>query len=547
MSAVHTLLIVDDCPEDREVYREFLSCDPHQTYEFIEASLAEVGLELFSQHHCDAILLDFCMPDMDGLEFLSELQNCPEKDRPPIIMLTGQGDEAVAVKAMKQGIQDYLGKQHLQPEILQLTVRNVIQQSHLHALLSQTRERQRLIATTALRIRQSLDLDQILDTALAEVQQILECDHVAIYQCLSQPKPEIRAELGTRCHRSFLNANQALSSRICPGNSDVSIDGSSDLSSGLVQASLTELGAPIVITATPAQEGQTWGYLIAHQCSKSTPWHPEEQGIIRELAVQLAIAIQQSELLSRTQTALEKAQELNHFKSQIIATVSHEYRSPLAAILGAASTLDRHSDQLKPARQAHFLRMIQDKARHMAKLVDDMLIMHQCELDQAKFEPVPMNLLQFLADLVEEHRETVGEHHEFVFKVSGRTHGFWGDPGVLRLVLDNLLSNADKYSPDGGEIEISLVGEKNAVTISIQDQGIGIPVEDQAALFQSFSRGSNVGHIPGTGLGLAIAKACIDLHSGEITLASKLNQGTQIEITLPKEPPASRNIYLPEL
>ena len=138
--APHTLLIIDDCPEDREVYCEYLSSDPQYSYQFLEASLAEVGLDLFQKQHCDAILLDFRMPDMDGLEFLDELQNQQLGPCPPVIMLTGQGNEDLAARVMKQGIQDYLTKQNLQPETLQLAVRNVIQQSQVRAQLSKSQE-----------------------------------------------------------------------------------------------------------------------------------------------------------------------------------------------------------------------------------------------------------------------------------------------------------------------------------------------------------------------------------------------------------------------
>ncbi|MDB9525332.1 ATP-binding protein [Oscillatoria sp. CS-180] len=537
MPTAHTLLIVDDCAEDREIYREYLSCDPHCSYEFLEAPLAEVGLDLFNEQRCDAVLLDFWMPDMTGLEFLGELQTHQLKGRPPIIMLTGQGNEAIAVKAMKQGIQDYLVKQHLQPEVLQLAVRNVIQQSHLHSLLNKTRERQRLIAMTALRIRQSLDVDQVLSTVVAEVQHLLECSHVAVYQCCPDHHIEIRAELGTRCTKPVLGPDGSLSTLVCSRRQDY-ISGAASGSNG-------DLIAPIAITPRESQSC-LWGYLIAHQCPQETPWDPEEQAIVNELAVQLAIAIQQAELLAQTQMALEKAQDLNHFKSQIIATVSHEYRTPLATILASASTLERQGNGLNPSQQKRFLQMIQDKARSMAKLVDDMLVMHQCELNQAKFEPSPMNLLQFLADFVEEHRETAGEKYEFVFKIVGKTNGFWGDQGLLRIAIDNILTNAVKYSPNGGTIELLLRGEDTFVLLSIQDQGIGIPVADQTSLFQSFSRASNVDTISGTGLGLSIAKACIELHSGDISLESKEGEGTRVLVKLPKQPNSSRNLYHPQ-
>ncbi len=534
MSAAHTLLIVDDCAEDREVYREYLASDPYNTYEFCEAALAEVALELFLKQQFDVVLLDFYMPDMTGLEFIGQLKKYQHKVQSPIIMLTGQGNEELAVQAMKHGVQDYLGKQQLHPEILQRTVRSVIQQSHLHAALHKTREQQRLIATTALRIRQSLDLGQILETAVAEVQQLLECDRVAVYQCDGKETPQIRAELGPRCcpaptlnikKGKFFSENSQKTQTASPSKHNY-----------------RELSAPILINAPSLSQSHIWGYLVAHQCSKVTAWQPEEHSLLSELAVQLAIAIQQAELLSQTQTALEKAQELNHFKSQILATVSHEYRSPLSVILGASSTLERHGQRLEPTQQTRFLTMIQEKARHMTRLVDNMLVMYQCELDQARFEPTPMNILQFVADIVEEHRETATEH-ELIFQVAGKTTGFWGDQGMLRLAIDNLLSNAIKFSPDADRIEIQLFGDNTSITVAIRDFGIGIPQDDQPHLFQSFSRASNASHIQGIGLGLSITKACIDLHEGTLGLESQEGCGTKVFFQLPKQPQSLQQIY----
>ncbi|WP_442946560.1 sensor histidine kinase [Nostoc sp. 'Peltigera malacea cyanobiont' DB3992] len=121
-----------------------------------------------------------------------------------------------------------------------------------------------------------------------------------------------------------------------------------------------------------------------------------------------------------------------------------------------------------------------------------------------------------------------------IFKVTGNNHGFWGDRGLLQQIFINLMSNAIKYSPDGGSVEFHLIGKESEAIFYIQDSGIGIPMADHENLFQSFSRGSNVDTIPGTGLGLAIAKACVELHSGNITLSSEVGQGTKVTVSLPK-------------
>jgi signal transduction histidine kinase len=170
----------------------------------------------------------------------------------------------------------------------------------------------------------------------------------------------------------------------------------------------------------------------------------------------------------------------------------------------------------------------------MSKLVDNMLLVNQFELEKPKFKPIPLDLLQLFSDLIEQERETTGARHELIFQITGHTQGFWGDRGLLQQIFINLMSNAIKYSPDGGIVEFHLIGKESEVIFYIQDHGIGIPIKDQENLFQSFCRGSNVDTIPGTGLGLAIAKGCVELHGGDITLFSEVGQGTKVTVSLPK-------------
>ncbi|WP_414586925.1 ATP-binding protein [Scytonema sp. PCC 10023] len=389
MPETRTLLIIDDCPEDRRIYRRYLLKDPHQSYQILEADSAKDGLALFQEILCDVILLDFSLPDMTGLEILDQLKQETFEVPAPVIMLTGQGDENLAVQAMKKGAQDYLSKQRLKADVLQLAVRNVIQHAHLQSVLSQTRERQRLI-------------------------------------------------------------------------------------------------------------------------------------------------IQQAELLAQTQAALMREQKLNAFKSQIITTVSYEYRTPLASILAAASTLKQHGDRLDESKHQRLLQIIEQKARQMGKLVDDLLVFYQFDLNKAQFKPQPLDLCHFFSDLIEEQREKLSSRHELIYKMTGNHKDFWGDGLLLRQIFVNLMSNAIKYSPDGGKIEFHLIGNDSQVIFSVKDQGIGIPIDDQDNLFQAFSRGSNVDTIPGTGLGLAIANACVELHGGDIALESQEGKGTKVTVTLPK-------------
>ncbi|MBW4454608.1 MAG: response regulator [Nostoc indistinguendum CM1-VF10] len=570
-----TLLIIDDCAADRKIYRRYLLKDPHQSYQILEADCAEEALALCQKMRFDVILLDFCLPDMSGLELFDQMQQEILETSVPVIMLTGRGDEEIAVQAMKQGALDYLVKQNLTQDVLQITVRNAIKQSCLQAQLNKTQEQQRLIATTALRIRQSLNLEEILNTAVTEVQQLLKCDRVMVYQFAPDADGKIVASSVEPCRTVTLcdrvgareeAGEQGAGSReqrkergqlitysppctlhpaplpLLPNpQSPIPYKYEFGLCNCLSLKEQFNTKASLVVPINLSNNGnptpKLWGLLIADHNSGERQWQTDDAQMLNEVSVQLAIAIQQAELLAQTQAALAKEKQLNVFKSQIIATVSHEYRTPLTSILAAASTLVKHSQQLDESKQQRFLGIIEQKARYMSKLVDNMLLVNQFELEKSKIKPILLDLLQFFSDLIEQERETVGDRHELIFQITGNNQGFWGDRGLLQQIFTNLISNAIKYSPDGGTVEFHLIGKESQVIFYIKDQGIGIPMADQENLFQSFSRGSNVDTIPGTGLGLAIAKACVDLHGGDITLSSQVGQGTKVTVSLPKACP----------
>jgi signal transduction histidine kinase/DNA-binding NarL/FixJ family response regulator len=522
MNYSRTLLIVDDCAEDRETYRRYLLKDPHQSYCILEADSAEEGLILCQKVACDVILLDFQLPQMNGLEFLDELRQ--SYSTLPVIMLTAFGDEAIAVQAMKTGAQDYLAKNHLKPDILQLAVRSAIERSHLQTQLKKTQERQRLIATIALRIRQSLELEQIIKTAIFEIQQLLSCDRVVVCRFESAVNnPSIHHQ--KVCYQLGTQEDQHSSlATICESNQG----------NGLESGTNANLEIPIILGSPEHTKPIPWGLLVVHEYSQERQWHLEEIEMLRQVSVQLALAIQQAELLAKTQVALEEEKKLNTLKSQIIATVSHEYRTPLAAILAAASTMKLYGKQLEVAKQQRFLQLIENKSRYMSRLVDDMLTLSRFEQQKADFNPQTLDLPQFFVTLSEDYRQNLSDIHEINLKQTGNFQDFSADHRLLKKIFDNLISNAIKYSPDGGKIEINLIGQASQVLIHIQDEGIGIPADEQESVFQSFRRGSNIDTISGTGLGLSIVQAGVELHGGEIFLKSQLGKGTKVTVSLPK-------------
>jgi signal transduction histidine kinase len=168
----------------------------------------------------------------------------------------------------------------------------------------------------------------------------------------------------------------------------------------------------------------------------------------------------------------------------------------------------------------------------MVQLLDDILIINRAEAGKLEFNPSLLELKILFRQFIEEIQLTVSEQYYFNFVCNNEDTQALVDERSIRSILSNLLSNAIKYSPNGGEIKIILSLDSENIIFAVEDQGIGISLEDQRQIFEPFHRGKNVRNIAGTGLGLIVTKKYVDLHNGSILLKSAVNQGTQISVCL---------------
>ena len=231
-------------------------------------------------------------------------------------------------------------------------------------------------------------------------------------------------------------------------------------------------------------------------------------------------------------TALEKEKELSELKSRFITMTSHEFRTPLTTILSSAELLESYSHKWAPERNLVHFQRIQTAVKHMTCLLNDVLLIGKAEAGKLECNPVALDLAQWSRTLAEEIQITTNTH-TIAFRTSETCINACMDEKLLRHILSNLLSNAIKYSPRGGTVQFDLVCDQKDVIFHIQDEGIGIPAQDQAHLFDSFHRGSNVGTISGTGLGLAIVKRSVSLLAGKIAVNSEVGVGTTFTVTIP--------------
>jgi PAS domain S-box-containing protein len=241
-------------------------------------------------------------------------------------------------------------------------------------------------------------------------------------------------------------------------------------------------------------------------------------------------ARKQAELELRNMLAKER--ELSELKTRFVSIVSHEFRTPLATIMSSADLLKSYSDRMKPERRLEHLDKIMTHVKRLTNLLDDVLTLSKSQSTEMRFNAERIRLEGFCLDIIAE-MQSIAPHKLLHFMNDSPCAEADLDPKFMRQAVTNLVSNAIKYSPEGSSIEFRLACQDGYAMIEVQDQGIGIPEEDQKHLFEVFHRANNVGTIPGTGLGLMILKQAVDLHQGSISFKSQVGEGTTFTVRIP--------------
>ncbi|HLY26726.1 MAG TPA: PAS domain S-box protein [Aggregatilineales bacterium] len=239
------------------------------------------------------------------------------------------------------------------------------------------------------------------------------------------------------------------------------------------------------------------------------------------------------QLETELRQALEQQQELNDLKSLFITTASHEFRTPLTTIASSAGLLEMASKRMTEEQQIKHLTKIQTAVTHIVQLLDDVLVLNETESDVLQFDPLPLDLMAFCSELIEELEMAPEYAGRLAFVPGDNARDILLDSKLTRQIVHNLLTNALKYSPAGGKARLELNWYSDHVEIRVVDEGIGIPEPDQKRIFETFYRGSNTHSISGTGLGLPIVKQAAERQGGSVNLSSKENIGTTVVVSLP--------------
>lgn len=237
-----------------------------------------------------------------------------------------------------------------------------------------------------------------------------------------------------------------------------------------------------------------------------------------------------------TRAQMEKERALIRQREQVIATVSHEFRTPLTVIHSSTQILERYPHRLDDSRRQELYFQIHAQIEYMLGLIQDMLDFTNIRAKTYRSQLEIVNLNTFCKSLFDQLQMASQTKAEFIFESHGTFEMVTIDKPLLNHILINLIGNAIKYSPNGGKIRFLLVRESDSVIFEVSDEGIGIPEEDHENLFKPFFRGGNVEGIGGTGLGMAIIYESVQSWGGEIHFESKLRQGTTFTVRLPLKP-----------
>lgn|GEM_PF-603797 len=241
---------------------------------------------------------------------------------------------------------------------------------------------------------------------------------------------------------------------------------------------------------------------------------------------------EQKKLEHELREAFERQKELIELKTRFVSMVSHEYRTPLAAILTSSTILQDYNDRLTDERRKSHFSTIQIQVRRLTDLLEQVLQINKAESVGLEVHRDMIDFVAFCRELVENVRQ-LNPFRQLDFVIDGDPVDVSVDSELIRQIVSNLLSNALKYSPEEGTIWLTLTFEPEQVILEVRDEGIGIPEEDQSQLFSMYHRAKNVGDIQGTGLGLAIIKQAVEAHQGTISVESEVGKGTAFQVAFP--------------
>jgi PAS domain S-box-containing protein len=292
-----------------------------------------------------------------------------------------------------------------------------------------------------------------------------------------------------------------------------------------IEQELNEVFLGITKTFELDHNGQT--YRI-----NSVPLSSEEDKIDKILVVEENIT-QQKITENQLEEALRKEKQLNELKSRFVSMASHEFRTPLSTVLSSVSLIEKYIEKKQYENTDKHIKRVKSAVAGLTEILNDFLSVDKLESRQNVADKVTIDYIEYVTEIIEELRTILKNGQKINIEIVPELEQIQSDPKILKNILYNLISNAIKYSDENKTITFSSTIHEGELQISIIDEGIGIPSEDQKELFGRFFRAKNATNIKGTGLGLNIVKKYVQMLKGSINFKSELNKGSTFTVQLP--------------
>ncbi|HIK15567.1 MAG TPA: response regulator [Leptolyngbyaceae cyanobacterium M33_DOE_097] len=550
-----TILVVDDTPTNLEVLFDFLS---NAGFKVLFAEDGESAIEKANYAMPDLILLDILMPGIDGFETCRRLKESELTRSIPVIFLTALTDIVDKVRGFSLGAVDFVTKPlhyeevlarvetHLRIQALtqQLQAQNelleheVQERKQAEAALQRQNQRAQLFAEVTLKIRQSLQLDEVLRTTVTEVQNILQADRVLIYRLWPNGTGSGVAEAVQAGLPHVMG--QTFPEEVFPDETrkqyrqgrmrkleDVEHDQA--ISACLVEF-LKQFWVKAKLVVPILTKHELWGLLIVHQCSGPRRWTEFETDLLQQLANQIGIALTQAQLLEQETLQRQELSRSNAELQQFAYIASHDLQEPLRMVTSYLQLIERRYKGQLDADADDFIQFAVDGAVRMRTLINDLLTYSRVGTQAHPFERMSCskaveNAIANLKVAIEENQAVVT--YQDLPELEA-------DSIQITQLFQNLISNAIKFRGRvQPQVAIEASHQDDVWRFAVKDNGIGIDPQYAERIFVIFQRLNNRVDYAGTGIGLAVCKKIVERHGGKIWVQSELGKGATFYFTIP--------------
>ena len=548
--AIRKVLLIEDNPGDARLLKEAIREITPLPFELIHVDRLDLGIERLHQYNFAAVLLDLSLPDAKGIESVVRMQR--EVSGMPTVVLTGLDDDAVALDAVRAGAQDYLVKGEIDGRLLVRSLKYAIERKLLQEATHKHLEQITVLKDINSALTSTLDLAAVLDTLLEKMALLM---------------PEVATTIRLR------NKETGLLEPVACRNIDEQ-DWMAAATRWKIEGSVSDIAvtmkSPLLIADLPNDPRarnpeffRNFGFtaylgipltanhevlgLIACYAKEQHAFSDQETEFLGALAGQASVAIRNSQVHGEIYKLAKDLERANHVKDEFLGIMSHELRTPLNVAKGYVEMLQCGFFGALPADQQEALDKIAAQHRAQLSMVNNILNALAMESEVAKAQYEEVSLADFIDELQIAYPQPLDGKLTFDWDCPLDLPAIQTDKTKLQYIFQNLINNAVKFTPSGSitvtvrlatsRHDSDLSAEKTTLVASVTDTGVGIDEKFQSVIFEKFSQvdSSTTRSHEGIGLGLHIVKRCTELLCGNVTVESKVGEGTKFRVTVPCE------------